>query len=74
MRTTNPLDLIMSALTGTLGRRLSTLEAQNAVLALLTESADRVAKLEADSDLLNRLYAAGVDNWSGYDEAMRGEK
>lgn len=74
MRPTEARDLIMSALTGTLGRRLSTLEAQNAVLALLTESADRVAKLEADSDLLNRLYAAGVDNWSGYDEAMRGEK
>lgn len=74
MRSTEAHDLIMSALTGTLGRRLSTLEAQNAVLALLTESADRVAKLEADSDLLNRLYGAGVDNWSGYDEAMRGEK
>lgn len=29
----------------------------------------RIAELEEDSSMLNALYAAGVDNWDGYDEA-----
>ncbi len=31
----------------------------------------RVAELEKDSATLNALYAAGVDNWDGYSDAMQ---
>jgi uncharacterized protein YeeX (DUF496 family) len=49
------------------------IEALNAAL----EAADRIDELEKkvrdmqeDVDLLNALMEAGVDNWSGYDEAI----
>lgn len=29
-----------------------------------------VARSQKDSDLLNRLCAAGVDNWEGYEDAL----
>ncbi|MGW5928024.1 hypothetical protein ACWF2L_17510 [Streptomyces anulatus] len=35
---------------------------------------NRVAELENDSNLLAALYAAGVDNWEGYDIAREGGK
>lgn len=37
----------------------------------LTALRVRVAQLEEDSDKLGALYEAGVDNWSGYDYAMK---
>lgn len=40
-----------------------------ALLADLRRARDRVADLEQDSILLSALYAAGVDNWDGYDDA-----
>jgi hypothetical protein len=42
---------------------------QDAVLELTAEVQRcwaRIAELEKDSDFLNRLHAAGVDNWDGY--------
>lgn len=33
----------------------------------------RVAELEEDSQILNKLRAAGVDNWDGYEIALSGE-
>jgi hypothetical protein len=29
-----------------------------------------VDRLQKDSDVLNLLYAAGVDNWEGYEDAL----
>ena len=28
-------------------------------------------ELERESNILAALYAAGIDNWEGYDEAMK---
>lgn len=44
-------------------------DAGAALLAEVHRLTARVAELEADSAFLAALYAAGVDNWEGYDEA-----
>jgi len=33
-------------------------------------SREELGELQKDSDLLDCLYACGVDNWSGFSEAM----
>jgi hypothetical protein len=40
-----------------------------ALLAEVRRLQARVAELEPDATLLAALYAAGVDNWEGYDNA-----
>lgn len=37
---------------------------------MVSISKARLAELEAAEDKLNRLEAAGVDNWEGYEYAM----
>lgn len=44
-------------------------DAGAALLAEVRRLQARVAELEPDSALLAALYAAGVDNWEGYDNA-----
>ena len=49
-------------------------DAADAVSELLAEVdrlRDRVAELDKDSLILSALEAAGVDNWEGYDDALR---
>lgn len=55
---------------------LAEVERLRTVVAALAEGTEtlhaRVAELEPDSSMLAALYAAGVDNWEGYDEACEG--
>ncbi|WP_329330844.1 hypothetical protein OIU81_03275 [Streptomyces sp. NBC_01454] len=55
---------------------LAEVERLRTVIAALAEGTEtlhaRVAELEPDSSMLAALYAAGVDNWEGYDEACEG--
>lgn len=37
---------------------------------MITLTKEEYDELRRDSDILNSLYAMGVDNWPGYDEAM----
>lgn len=43
--------------------------AMPALIAEVRRLQARVAELEPDAALLAALYAAGVDNWEGYDDA-----
>jgi len=40
----------------------------------ITITKSEYESLLEDSNVLNSLYAAGVDNWCGYDEAMNSEE
>lgn len=55
---------------------LAEVERLRTVVAALAEGTEtlhaRVAELKEDSSMLSALYAAGVDNWEGYDEACEG--
>lgn len=39
-------------------------------LKTVTISESKYQKLLKDSEILNALYGAGVDNWEGYGEAL----
>ena len=42
----------------------------NITVEEMEEIKDYLEQLEENNDKLNCLYAYGVDNWFGYDEAM----
>ena len=42
----------------------------NITIEEMEEIKDYLEQLEENNDKLNYLYAYGVDNWFGYDEAM----
>lgn len=43
----------------------------NITVEEMEEIKDYLEELENDRDLLYALQAAGVDNWNGYEEAIR---
>ena len=68
----------MIKLKGTKGSRGATISEHHAVRIPgpdeVIVSRAELKQLEDNSDMLNRLEAAGVDNWEGYDLALRGNE
>ena len=50
--------------------RIEALQAAHEAADRIDELEKKVRDMQEDVDLLNALMEAGVDNWSGYDEAI----
>ena len=66
------LEALRSQVAELLAERHTTNEALSDAAERMRADRDRIAELEKDSRTLAALHAAGVDNWEGYDDAIKG--